>query len=187
MQRWLPVVGYEGWYEVSDRGQVRSVDRYVQAGQIVRLYRSRVLPGTVTHKGYYEVSLSRDGRKRPFKVCRLVLLAFAGPPPLGQEACHGPGGSLDDRWPENLRWDTHEENMRDRVRHGTHYQLNNTHCRRRHLLQVPNLVPSGLPARKCRACHQAHSAIDRARRAGRPLPDLQTLSDQYYAKIISSA
>jgi hypothetical protein len=53
-------------------------------------------------------------------VHRLVLEAFAGPCPPGQEALHGPGGGLDNRWPENLSWGTHSKNVGpDKYRDGT--------------------------------------------------------------------
>ena len=58
------------------------------------------------------------GRIYSAKVGTLVLSAFVGPKPLGMECCHGPNGARDNR-PENLRWDSHLENMRDKDRHGT--------------------------------------------------------------------
>ena len=63
---------------------------------------------------------SEHGRKRTVGVGRLVLLAVAGPPPLGRECCH----SDDDQWnndPSNLYWGTHRENMADRSKNGKTY------------------------------------------------------------------
>lgn len=57
-------------------------------------------------------------KKRCFcRIGRLVLLAFAGPPPDGMEMCHNDGDSFNDRF-DNLRWDTHAANVRDVSRHG---------------------------------------------------------------------
>jgi DNA-binding transcriptional regulator YiaG len=51
-------------------------------------------------------------------VHRLVLLAFVGPCPPGMEGCHNDGNPANNRI-ENLRWDTHDANMKDAIRHGT--------------------------------------------------------------------
>jgi hypothetical protein len=69
--------------------------------------------------GYSKVIIKLDaGRQVKRFVHRLVLLAFAGPPLPGQEACHNNGDPTDSRI-ENLRWGTKTENGRDKVRHGT--------------------------------------------------------------------
>lgn len=68
-------------------------------------------------KGYLTVIVRVGGRKRTLKVHRTVLLAFVGPCPDGMEACHGPGGKLDNRL-ANLRWDTSASNVADRYTHG---------------------------------------------------------------------
>ena len=65
---WLPVVGYEGLYEVSDQGQVRSLDRAVvqmnRGGNCVRVYAGRVLRQVPDAKGYQKVCLSKEGRHK---------------------------------------------------------------------------------------------------------------------------
>jgi len=120
MERWLPVVGYEGLYEVSARGQVRSLDRTIRQGALgyLRNYPGRLL-AQACNGGYWKVTLSREGRARFVCVHRLVLEAFDGPCPPGQQALHGPAGRLVNYWPENLRWGTPTENQRDRRRDGT--------------------------------------------------------------------
>lgn len=114
---WLWVAGYEGLYQVSDQGRVRSADRWVKArGQTWRP--GRILKPNL-NGGYLKVSLARPGeRQRNFSVHHLVLMAFAGPKAPGQEALHGPGGALDNRL-VNLSWGTHPANMRDKMRDGT--------------------------------------------------------------------
>lgn len=123
---WLPVIGWEGLYEVSDQGRVRSLDHVVYkrsrwGGTARQLYRGQVLiPGT-NPRGYLIVSLCRDGHQETRAIHRLVLEAFAGPCPPGKEACHGPRGKLDNTWDgtdDHLRWDTHGSNCEDRTRDG---------------------------------------------------------------------
>lgn len=123
-ERWRPVVGWEDLYEVSDRGRVRSLDRWVPHGVGMRFHAGRILKPAPHNAGYPKVNLCRgkDGgyRRKCAYVHRLVLEAFEGPCPPGMEACHGPGGPDDNRWPESgLHWGTLEENGHDKVRDGT--------------------------------------------------------------------
>ena len=117
-ERWLPVVGYEGLYEVSDLGRVRSLDRAVQFGIGTRISRGRTLKLALA-EGYFRVTLSRDNKVRHVKVHILVAAAFLGPRPEGLDVCHGPRGSADNR-PENLSYGTRSKNTgEDRRRDGT--------------------------------------------------------------------
>src|SRR5260370_570174 len=88
-ERWLPVPGYGGFYEVSDRGNVRSW-RNRTCGKRGALLRQHRRTG-----GYLCVTLTLDGREARRSVHSLVLEAFKGPCPDGQEPCHGPGGQDD--------------------------------------------------------------------------------------------
>lgn len=116
LERWLSVPGYEGFYDVSDQGRVRSVRRMTPHG-----WRGgRPLKSFPDSDGYLRVNLSRNGQVAGLQaVHRLVLLAFTGAPPSpDHECCHGPGGKLDNR-PANLSWGTRLENSDDKRRDGT--------------------------------------------------------------------
>ncbi len=116
VEEWRPAVGWEGLYEVSDLGRVKSLDRYISAQG--RRYSCRLLkPGNDGR--YLFVILRKDGVSTNRKVHRLVLEAFEGPRPSGMEALHGPGGVHDNCWPESLHWGTRLENVRDLVRDRT--------------------------------------------------------------------
>jgi len=115
IERWLPVRGYEGLYMVSNHGGVISLPRRTRGG--MRGGRPLKL---VLGSGYFGVSLCKDGRVQQCTVHVLVLEAFDQPRPAGCLALHGPGGLLDNRWPENLQWGTPAENCADRLRDGTH-------------------------------------------------------------------
>lgn len=131
--RWLPIPGWEGLYEVSDQGQVRSLDRVVTERNtgVVRSIKGRVMTPTL-HRGDQSVTLSRFGRNERYaKVHHLVLEAFVGPRPEGLECCHADGDFTNNRL-ENLRWDTSTENNLDQVRHGNHYWAKRTHCKHGH-------------------------------------------------------
>ena len=110
-ERWRVYPGFAGFYEVSDQGRVASLARATTRG---RLLRSRV-----SAWGYHVVTLSKYGQHYDRRVARMVLEAFVSSCPPGHEACHGPGGQLDDSL-ANLSWGTRSKNQgEDRVRDGT--------------------------------------------------------------------
>lgn len=187
-ERWLPVPGYEGFYEISDLGRVRSVDRVVRIsdGRLVP-YKGKLLSAK-TSRGYKIVNLHKPGIEKYRTVHSLVLEAFIGPRPDGLECCHWDGNPANNVL-SNLRWDTRSANGQDRVRHGNSAEANRTHCPRRHLLVAPNLRIAMLRQGKriCLACARARAARFHARKAGRPVPEFQELSDRYYAEILASA
>jgi hypothetical protein len=122
-ERWLPVIRYEGLYEVSDLGRVRSLDRLVggSRGPASQISRGRILKPCLGRRGYLHVSLSRDGNVEHCDIHLLVLEAFVGPPKPGQEGRHGPNGKLNNRLTE-LCWGTRPENCADKLRDGTDNQ-----------------------------------------------------------------
>lgn len=77
---WRPVKGYEGLYEVSNIGNVRSIKRKKvitnTLGSFERSYGGRLVKPFVAHNGYMRVSLCKDGKERKFPVHRLVAQAF---------------------------------------------------------------------------------------------------------------
>jgi hypothetical protein len=124
-ERWKPAAGWEGLYEVSNLGHVRSVARVVDSanrwGPCRRSVRGHAVKPVVGSHGYFQVVLSRNGKARPYYVHRLVGETFLGPLPPGQQTRHGPGGKLDNRL-VNLSYGTRAENERDKIRDGTFRQ-----------------------------------------------------------------
>jgi uncharacterized protein (DUF433 family) len=114
-EQWLAVPGFEGRYEVSNQGRVRSLDRVIKA----RRWPGKILARRLSWGGYPVVGLSAFSKQTPFFVHLLVLTVFASPCPEGMEALHGPGGRLDASI-GNLHWGTRQENVLDRIRDGTH-------------------------------------------------------------------
>lgn len=116
---WKPIPDWEGFYEISDRGEVRSVDRRVTCGYgFDRIIKSQYIRQVKGQKGYMLVKLSRAGEYRQFLVHQLVLKAFVGPRPEGQVCRHLNGNQTDNRL-ENLAWGTEKENGADKAKHGT--------------------------------------------------------------------
>lgn len=150
MSNWRPVLGFEGLYEVSDDGQVRSLDRHVADG---RLFRGKLLrPGVKRPTGHLLVSLYRNGHGTTRAVHRLVLESFVGPRPRGSECRHGNGQASDNRL-ANLAWGSRSENHRDAVRHGTHNNASKTRCPRNHPYDEQNTLHTR-GQRVCRTCRK---------------------------------
>ena len=76
MEVWKDVKGYEGLYQVSNLGNIKSLERYTSTGNYVeeRMLKQRI------HSGYYRVNLSRDGTQRTISIHRIVALAFISNP-----------------------------------------------------------------------------------------------------------
>ncbi len=117
VEMWKAVVGFEGAYEVSDAGRVRSIDRETTFRGVRRAVKGRVLAPLRHTGGYLRVSLWRDGAHYNRFIHALVLEAFVGPRPPRMEGAHGPGGQADNSL-TNLRWATPKENQADRELHG---------------------------------------------------------------------
>lgn len=167
MENWLPVVGYEGLYEVSDRGRVRSLARTHSHLGGVRSVPGRILRPARSGKGGEGrsfVSLSRAGRQHLRGVGVLVLEAFVGPRPPGLVARHWPDRDPTNCALANLSWATQSQNMLDRRAHGTDHEANKTHCPQGHEYVGYNIKWKKNGARDCRECMNEANRRYRARK-----------------------
>ena len=81
MEEWKDIKGYEGIYQVSSYGRVRSLDRIVERkGKGDFFIKGRVLTQSDDTNGYMKVSLTKHDQKRTFKVHRLVAIHFLDNP-----------------------------------------------------------------------------------------------------------
>lgn len=122
---WRDIPGWEGLYQASSAGLVRSCDRAENIrnrwGPITRVKKGRVLRSTLS-KGYQRVVLCDNAGKRPYPVHRLVCLAWHGPAPfVGAVVAHGDGDKANNS-ARNLRWTNQSDNLSDMVAHGTRRQ-----------------------------------------------------------------
>lgn len=117
IENWRPVVGWEGLYEISDQGRVRSLDRLIEfADGRRRLFHGKILKHGFS-KGYPRVNLSRDDVAYCALIHQMVLASFVGPVPEGQEVRHFDGNRKNCTL-GNLLYGAPSENYADRVRIG---------------------------------------------------------------------
>jgi len=108
---WKDIPNYEGYYQASNIGRIRSLDRTVTfSNGYDRFYKGRIIEGTV-NKGYRRATLCINGIGRNFKFSQLVAMAFLGHEPSGMDLVvdHINGEKSDDRV-ENLRIVTNRAN-----------------------------------------------------------------------------
>lgn len=159
-EQWKAVAGYEGLYEVSDRGNVRSLDRTItyRDGRVYQAQGQILKPSYAKDGSYPVVGLSRRGTAVRHYVHTLVLEAFTGPAPAGMECRHMDGNPTNnDR--SNLKWGTRYENIHDQIRHGTHVKFKErTHCRHGHEYTPENTYVNAKGSPVCRECTRIRHA-----------------------------
>ena len=111
---WKPIEGYEGIYDVSNYGRVKSLQLTIHnSGTKGGVYtiREKILTPRVNEKrnGYCEISLHKNGQEKRFKVHRLVATAFISNPQHLPEVNHKDGNKLNNSV-SNLEWVTSKQN-----------------------------------------------------------------------------
>lgn len=112
------IPGFEN-YQVSNFGNVKSLKRYAtyfnsKSQKFIKyLILEKILKSSICNRGYYHITLCRNNNRYPRKVSDLVLTTFISKRPKGKEISHLNGNCLDDNL-NNLKWETHEENIKRR-------------------------------------------------------------------------
>jgi len=162
-EAWRPVVGYEGYYEVSDQGRVRSLDQHgVDSRGRPKFRKGVTLKPSYAGTGYPHVVLKGKSRN----VHTLVMESFVGPRPEGMQVRHLDSNRANAR-ADNLAYGTPAENQADRWLAGTHEALMEN-CRKGHPFTEENTIivrRNGVyRQRSCRACNQERQARYRERK-----------------------
>ena len=118
-KEWRPIKGYEGLYEVSNTGEIKSLPRVRKNGKSSYLQKEKLLRQSNTTTGYKKVELVKDGKRKSLKVHRLVAQAFIPNPQNKPQVNHLDGNKINNNV-SNLEWATISEN----VQHGYDTGLN---------------------------------------------------------------
>lgn len=149
---WKPIKKYEKWYEISDRGRVKSKDRKVRGSyNSKRLLKGRIKAAWISNRGYRRIQLCNEENHKHFQISRLVAEAFIGKQPKNKKFInHIDGNKLNDRV-ENLEWCTQSENVLHAYKKGLakpargelngQAKLNEKQVRIiKHILNIPNHI-----------------------------------------------
>lgn len=115
MEIWKNIEGYEGLYQVSNLGDVKSLERYRENSS--KLTPERILKGILNNKGYYSVRLYKNKESHFYSVSRLVARTFI-PNPKNKPEVNHINGNVKDNSITNLEWVTHRENIDHAVKTG---------------------------------------------------------------------
>lgn len=144
---WKAVIGYEGRYEVSDQGRVRSLPNYCHSTALV------LAPAFAKTGGYPVVNLTgSQGKQRVHKVHILVLEAFVGPRPYPKANGRHLNDLVADCRLTNLEWGSSSDNKYDAVRNGRHINAAKTECKWGHEFTPENTICTARGHRACREC-----------------------------------
>lgn len=112
---WKDIEGYEGYYQVSNFGRIRSLDREVRyVGGWVSNRKGKLLKSIKRCDGYLSITLKRDGKGKGFLVHRLVAQLFIANKENKPQVNHI-NGIKDDNRVENLEWVTPLQNTQHAV------------------------------------------------------------------------
>ncbi len=112
-EQWKPVKNFEGLYEVSDLGRIKSLKRVVERkGEQGNLSVNEIIRyGYITPKGYSRIQLSKDGKPYNLMLHIIVALSWIGEKPFENSQINHKNGNKVDNRPENLEWVTPSENL----------------------------------------------------------------------------
>lgn len=117
-ERWLPITGFDGWYDISDWGRVRSWRVYSNSRR--RRSTPKILKADITDDGYSMFRLYKpEGERVARRAHVLVAEAFIGPRPAGLDEVAHWDGDPQNNHVSNLRYATTSANLLDKRRHGT--------------------------------------------------------------------
>lgn len=170
--QWKSVPGFDGHYEASDTGLIRSLDRMITTVSRTGKPYPQLRPGRILKPGKIGVSdhlhVVLEGRVDR-TVHALILETFVGPCPPGREALHRDDDPSNNNL-SNLSWGTRSENSYDAIRNDRHFHAGLTHCIRGHEFTPENMQQhSSSRRRTCLACRRERQTVYNS--GGRVVPE----------------
>lgn len=131
---WRPIKDYEGLYEVSNKGRIKSLERAIIRRIKGKIYvKERILKPCINRKGYLQVCLSKDGKQKMYRVHRLVAETFI-PNPDNLPQVNHKDECKTNNIPENLEWCDNKYN----TTYGTARERGAENCKKPILQIDPN-------------------------------------------------
>ncbi len=161
---WKNIRGFDGYYQISSFGRVRSVDRWIVTitGRKI-LYKSKIRKLGYDKDGYARLSLTKNKCVTHFRVAFLVTENFIGDIPTGYVVAHKDGIRTNNKV-GNLKVCTQLENIRDKITHGTMAfgsKTNNAKLKEYNIKEIRELIVSGIPILEiAKKYNVTRSAID---------------------------
>lgn len=106
---WKDVVGYEGFYVVSNKGNVKSLKRKVDYRGSKKIIPAQKMTIRIDKYGYPRVALCKNGKQKHYRVHRLMALAFIPNPEMKLTVNHKDSNKSNNNL-DNLEWATYAEN-----------------------------------------------------------------------------
>lgn len=167
-EHWKPVKGYEGQYEVSDKGRVRSLDRYVKTANKRSktgkyFVEGKIRKPFVGHDGYLRMALNKDGVNKKYFVHRLVMETFSpNPDPEHLTQINHKNEITNDNRVENLEWctQTYNNNYGNRIEKQAKALVNGKRAKKVGQYDLNgNLVKVWASTRECERHGFKHSGV----------------------------
>lgn len=114
---WKDIKGYEGLYQVSNFGRIKSLERVTKYRNSKRVLREKIKGDFIGKRGYKRVELTKDGISKKYNLHRIVASSFISNPYNKKEVNHINGIKTDNRV-ENLEWCTSQENTMHAIKMG---------------------------------------------------------------------
>ena len=108
---WKDIKGYEGLYQISNTGKIKSLERYKDNHSKKQLVKEKIRKQIISKTGYYTCMLTKNGNLKLFKVHRIVAEAFIPNPNNYPIINHIDGNKLNNNV-SNLEWCTRSENQK---------------------------------------------------------------------------
>lgn len=111
-EKWKDITGYEGIYQISNLGNVRSLDRIVKRGNSFCPKKGQILKTEFTIKGYRRIQLQKDNGYKHYFVHVLVANEFIGLPKNSRMQVNHKNHNREDNRVQNLEWTTPSQNVK---------------------------------------------------------------------------
>ena len=96
-EKWKDIINYEGYYQISNFGNIRSLDRKIRFNKGYSIKKGKMLKPILNKKGYYKVSLSKKQKEKRFFIHRLVAIHFIENPLSKEQVNHKDGNKKNNR------------------------------------------------------------------------------------------